>query len=61
MKRVYGCEKGSYDDGWQVCYYYVQMVVLLYVLLLGGVLGGVEIPLSGKLSKADRRECCCSV
>ena len=57
MKRLYGCEKGGYDDGWQVCYYCI-IFVLIYVLLLGGLPGGVEIPLYRKLFKANRCECC---
>ena len=26
--RLYGCDKGSYDDGWQVCYYFLDYILV---------------------------------
>ena len=46
--KLYGCDKGSYDDGWQVCYY-CKVFLLIYVLLLGGLPAGIEIPLYWEL------------
>ena len=32
FKRIYGCEKGSYDDGWQVCLLCLMLVICVNVL-----------------------------
>ena len=44
MERIYGVEKGGYDDCWQVCCYCVLLYYCVNVLfLIGGLCPGVEV------------------
>ena len=41
MIKLYGCELGSYDDGWQVCW--MQNLLAINLLLLGRLSAGAEV------------------
>ena len=58
--KLYGRDRGRMMTGGR-CVIIVKFFLLIYVLLLGGLPAGIEIPLYWKLCKTNRCECCSDV